>query len=217
MTFASAAWSAKDKATRRERFLAEMNAVIPWARLAALIEPHYPKAGNGRQPMPLREDAAGQFRPARERRFSTHRGNTQRRESVMADLNQICAGVLKDVSEALGVAVIDLNSGLLLAASHNVPYLTQSYLDAVAAAAVEMFRGKTVATIEKLLGSQRGKLVKNSIREIQMSTDGTYHFMAIVPSKPNALAVLITTKKVNLGMGWAALKNAMPEMAPLCP
>jgi IS5 family transposase len=53
MTFASAAWSAKGKTTRRERFLAEMNAVIPWARLAALIEPHYPKAGNGRQPMPL--------------------------------------------------------------------------------------------------------------------------------------------------------------------
>jgi transposase, IS5 family len=52
-TFASLAWSAKGKTTRRERFLAEMNAVIPWARLTALIEPHYPKAGNGRRPMPL--------------------------------------------------------------------------------------------------------------------------------------------------------------------
>jgi IS5 family transposase len=30
-----------------------MDAVIPWARLLALIEPHYPKAGNGTQPMPL--------------------------------------------------------------------------------------------------------------------------------------------------------------------
>lgn len=53
MTFGSAAWSSKGKTTRRERFLAEMNAVIPWSRLAALIEPHYPKAGNGRQPMAL--------------------------------------------------------------------------------------------------------------------------------------------------------------------
>jgi len=52
-TFASLAWSGKGKITRRERFLAEMDAVIPWARLAALIEPHYPKAGNGTQPMPL--------------------------------------------------------------------------------------------------------------------------------------------------------------------
>lgn len=53
MTFGSAAWSSKGKTTRRERFLAEMNAVILWSRLVALIEPHYPKAGNGRQPMAL--------------------------------------------------------------------------------------------------------------------------------------------------------------------
>jgi hypothetical protein len=52
-TFASLAWDSKGKVTRRERFLAEMDAVIPWTRLLALVEPHYPKAGPGTQPMPL--------------------------------------------------------------------------------------------------------------------------------------------------------------------
>lgn len=51
-TFASLAWKEKGKVTRRERFLGEMDAVIPWKHLNALIEPHYPKAGNGTQPMP---------------------------------------------------------------------------------------------------------------------------------------------------------------------
>ena len=41
------------KVTRRAQFLAEMNQVVPWARLLALIEPHYPKAGNGRPPKGL--------------------------------------------------------------------------------------------------------------------------------------------------------------------
>lgn len=41
------------KTTRRARFLAEMDAIVPWAKLAALIEPYYPKAGTGRPPMPL--------------------------------------------------------------------------------------------------------------------------------------------------------------------
>jgi IS5 family transposase len=50
-TFASIAWSQKGKVTRREQFLSEMDAVIPWARLVAVIEPHYPKAGQGRQPL----------------------------------------------------------------------------------------------------------------------------------------------------------------------
>jgi IS5 family transposase len=52
-TFASVAWTQKGKVTRREQFLAEMDAVIPWADLLRLIEPHYPKAGNGRQPLGL--------------------------------------------------------------------------------------------------------------------------------------------------------------------
>ena len=52
-TFASMAWTHKGKVTRRERFLAEMDAVIPWPRLLALLAPHYPKAGQGRQPLGL--------------------------------------------------------------------------------------------------------------------------------------------------------------------
>src|SRR5216684_538081 len=52
-TFASLALNGKGKVTRRERFLAEMDAVIPWSRLVRLIEPHYPKAGQGRQPLGL--------------------------------------------------------------------------------------------------------------------------------------------------------------------
>ena len=35
----------KKKQTRRELFLAEMDAVVPWVRLLALIAPHYPKVG----------------------------------------------------------------------------------------------------------------------------------------------------------------------------
>lgn len=55
MTFAAAAYAAKKKTTKRERFLQEMEQVVPWAQLEALIVPHYPKAGarGGRPPMPL--------------------------------------------------------------------------------------------------------------------------------------------------------------------
>jgi IS5 family transposase len=39
------------KKTRRAQFLEEMEQVVPWAKLGALIEPHYPKAGGGRPPV----------------------------------------------------------------------------------------------------------------------------------------------------------------------
>jgi IS5 family transposase len=39
------------KKTRRAEFLEEMELVVPWAELVALVEPHYPKVGNGRRPV----------------------------------------------------------------------------------------------------------------------------------------------------------------------
>ena len=51
-SFASAEFALKKKRTRREKFLADMERVVPWARLTAVIEPLYPTSGRvGRQPM----------------------------------------------------------------------------------------------------------------------------------------------------------------------
>ena len=53
-TFAALTYTAKKKQTRREKFLDEMEQVVPWAELEAVIKPHYPKAGRrGGQPKPL--------------------------------------------------------------------------------------------------------------------------------------------------------------------
>jgi IS5 family transposase len=41
------------RATRKSEFLARMDALVPWAEIGALIEPFYPKAGNGRPPVGL--------------------------------------------------------------------------------------------------------------------------------------------------------------------
>ncbi len=53
LSFSDAEYAGKRKKTRRERFLEEMEQVVPWDALLALIEPAYPKAGNGRRPYAL--------------------------------------------------------------------------------------------------------------------------------------------------------------------
>jgi IS5 family transposase len=53
LTFATTGFERYSKATRRALFLAEMDKVVPWPRLCALIEPFYPKQGNGRPPIGL--------------------------------------------------------------------------------------------------------------------------------------------------------------------
>ena len=55
LSFASLDFAAKKKRTKRDVFLAEMAAIVPWSKLEVLIEPHYPKLGpqGGRRPFPL--------------------------------------------------------------------------------------------------------------------------------------------------------------------
>ena len=53
MTLSAGGFERYGKTTRRAAFLAEMNRVVPWAKLCAVVEPVYPKAGNGRPPIGL--------------------------------------------------------------------------------------------------------------------------------------------------------------------
>ncbi len=53
LSFATLAYENKKKQTKREKFLNEMKAAVPWGRLLKVCEPYYPKAGKGRKPMPL--------------------------------------------------------------------------------------------------------------------------------------------------------------------
>jgi len=53
LTFAEAEYNQKRRKTRREKFLEQMDVLIPWKQLEKKIKRHYPKNGNGRQPYPL--------------------------------------------------------------------------------------------------------------------------------------------------------------------
>ena len=105
----------------------------------------------------------------------------------------------------------------MLGVFQNLPYITQSFLDVVAASAVEMFRGKSMLSVEKMIAELRNEEPKSLVQEIQMTTEQTYHFMCVVPDKPNILAILVAGKKINLGMGWASLRTRLKDIATYSP
>src|SRR5215468_11076685 len=51
LTLATVGFERYAKSTRRAAFLAEMERIVPWSALCGLIEPFYPKPGNGRPPV----------------------------------------------------------------------------------------------------------------------------------------------------------------------
>jgi len=134
------------------------------------------------------------------------------------EINNILKDIVNNVDGALGCGVVDLRTGILIGLHHTVPYFTQSYLDAVGAAAVDLFRGQNISEVYKLLASHTGSDdAVGRIREIQTTSTNTYHFMSTIPDSPNALLVLITGKKANIGMGWSTVRKAIGNIASFCP
>ena len=52
ISFSDLAYTHKKKTTRKERFLAEMNDLLPWKHLLKAMVRKYPKPGQGRRPIP---------------------------------------------------------------------------------------------------------------------------------------------------------------------
>ena len=142
MSFSDAEYAGKRKQTRRERFLEEMEKVVPWDALLALIEPHYPKAGNGRRPYPLKtmlrihllQNWFGYSDPAMEealyevaplRRFaglSLARGSVPDETTILnfrrlLETHQLAGGILTAVNTHLGEQGLLLRQGTIVDAT----------------------------------------------------------------------------------------------------
>ncbi len=130
----------------------------------------------------------------------------------MASLTDIAQGVVERVDDSLGFAIVDLNTGLLMGASHKANYLTQEVIDAVAAAAVDLFRGKSISRVEELLAELRNGPNERLWEEVQVTSKKTFHFMLVLPAHRDVLIVLITGKRANLGLGWSAVRHVVPEI-----
>ena len=127
--------------------------------------------------------------------------------------HQTLEKLIREVEGGLAASLIDLESSLVIDAYHNVPYFTQSYIDAVGVASIDMFRGATMSAVETMIAAQRGEEFKYHVKEIQMTSDGTHHFMAVLPDKPNYLLIFVTRTTTSLGAGWLGTRNAMQEIA----
>lgn len=134
---------------------------------------------------------------------------------LVGRLDDVMESVILEVDGALGCAVADMRSGALLGVAHHVPYFTHEYLEAVAAAAVEMFRGQTVRHVEDLISARRGVPSERLLEEMQMTTRHTIHFMMVLPNHPEAVVVLITNRETSLGMGWSATRRSVLEIEPI--
>ena len=130
-------------------------------------------------------------------------------------LRELCERIVADVDGCLGCAVVDLTTGLPLA-MNVVPgtLLSPAAMEVMSAASVDYFRGRTVWQLELAMteGAAEAESAAGFVREIQTTTEETYHFMSVVPGREDTLLILITDKTANLGLGWIAMRQALARI-----
>jgi hypothetical protein len=135
----------------------------------------------------------------------------------MGKIDDVLKQVVTKVDGAVACGVVDLDSGMLLGI-HNSASYTQSLNELVAGATMDMFRGPNISRIEQAVRAHRGEAEDGAhyFDEIHVTSKHNFHFAKAV--KDSRYVVMMVTKKTtNLGMGWASLRMALPNLEPLLP
>ena len=125
------------------------------------------------------------------------------------ELQSVCDNLVDESDGLVACMLLDLETGLTLA------YAGRHGFDAAAAerimrAAGTMFRGQLVEQFARSL--PKPKPVGGFVREVQITTTNTYHFMSTLPGWPNTLLIFVTDKSLSIGLGWMAVHQAFDRL-----
>ena len=123
------------------------------------------------------------------------------------DMQHTCAAMLEEIDGALGCIVIDMQTGLAVAAEYRPgSVIDAAAINLVAVISTNMFGGKMIRGFEDVLAQARNRQrPAGFVREVQMTTAATNQFMAAIPGWDDGVFVLVTDKTVSLGLGWMAV------------
>lgn len=125
------------------------------------------------------------------------------------DMQHACAEVLAEVDGSLGCIVIDMQTGLTVAAEYQQgSIINPATINLVSVLSTNMFQGKLIRQFEGALARPNAG-AQEFVREVQMTTEHTNQFMAVVPGWNQTLLVLVTDKTVSVGLGWMAVHRLL--------
>lgn len=128
------------------------------------------------------------------------------------DMQRVCAALLEEVDGALGCIVIDMQTGLTVAAEYRPgSTVNESIVNLVSVVSANMFGGRLMRQFEAALATEP-RQGNGFVREVQMTTATTNQFMAAIPGWSEGVFVLVTDKQVSLGLGWMAVHRVIARL-----
>ena len=119
---------------------------------------------------------------------------------------------MDDLDGSLGCVLTNLETGLPLADEYRAgTVMNENMIMLVSHVGIDLFRGKLVRNFERSLSRSHGSS-DGFVREVQLTTSNTYQFMSAVPGWDHVIFILVTNKRVSLGMGLLAVHDAVRRL-----
>lgn len=131
----------------------------------------------------------------------------------MPNLNDICQTITGDLDYVTAAAVIERNSALLLGLGFKSENFTLDYFETVAAAAVNIYQGRNIRTVEKMIADMRGVTPTSCIEEVHLVMKNNSVFISPIIDKPEMLFFLMTTDDIDIELVWSNLRSNLDVIA----
>ena len=130
----------------------------------------------------------------------------------MSSVDEACREIVESVDGAIACGVVDLNTGRLLGIY--CPTYGQVLKDALAAATMDLLRGRAVGRTERSISTAPGATGDDArVHEVHVMSGDNYH-VAKVLKGGQAAVMLVTNRATNVGMGSAQMKAVIPKVEP---
>ena len=120
------------------------------------------------------------------------------------ELQRVCQGIVGGTEGVLACALVDLDTGLMLADERRAG--VELEVEWLARSAGIMFRGGLMSQFASALLPRRS--LAEYLREVQITTADGRQFLSVLPGRANTVLVLVTERAMSIGLGWMTVRQA---------
>lgn len=131
-----------------------------------------------------------------------------------AQIDAACRAVVERVDGGVACGVVSLETAELIG-YYTAMASARSLNDFLAAATMDLFRGPNICRVEQMVRAHRGipEDGEHYFAEFHIASLHNFHFAKTLKGG-KAVMMLVTEKTSNIGLGWAQLNAALPEVEP---
>ena len=120
------------------------------------------------------------------------------------ELQRVCQDIVGETEGVLACALVDLDTGLMLADERRAG--VELEVEWLARSAGVMFRGGLMSQFASALSPRRS--LSEYMREVQITTADGRQFLSVLPGRANTVLVLVTERAMSIGLGWMAVRQS---------